>query len=641
MTLPHLHFTSLSPREQLGDIVDSYRWAAEALGYQTSYADRTFMPGVVNVLFFFWDVPWEVIAPYHPDCIVVNFEPMVPGTHAWRENYLGVLKQCYLWEYSQSNFQRNRELGFKVADYVSLAYEERAAPVLPLEAILPDAQQDIDVVFFGTLTARRAFLLERLLERGVRVVWTHAGTSWPPAERDDYLHRAKIALNFHNWDNSRVVEIARLSVLFRQRKAIVCELYPDSEIDPALRAAVVGAPYDALVDTIVALLANAPRRAALERTGLALFSQRPQTASVGPALSRFLQWRHQKNTVAGAGEGQLVSICLFVRATDTELARTLDAMARRTHRHIELLVFCEDLEGADIEAATRAAGVAGSVIRLPAGTGEAAAHNLALQRATGDALVFCAPGDADTPERLGRLTDFLAAHPEIDVVGHWQTLEGETLRFPELDHEIKADLLGPMPIERGVCLFSKRFLDRSGARHDTEFNAHGGFQFLCRCALAGARFAIIPEALQTHSADASASPVSAQRRAHLAMQARAPLLAALFPHLTHTESQLITQLYNDGWPPEADFAQRLLAAVGKACADAPGALGSERETLARVLRREVLRLIRVFFDAGLADQDWLDYQFNNAQVAALLAPIADQLPLRPTAAVDLGCVIPT
>ena len=74
MSLPHLHFTSLTPPELCGGIVESYRLAAERLGYPTSYADRTLHPGVINVLFFFWDVPWETIAPYHPDCIVVNLD---------------------------------------------------------------------------------------------------------------------------------------------------------------------------------------------------------------------------------------------------------------------------------------------------------------------------------------------------------------------------------------------------------------------------------------------------------------------------------------------------------------------------------------------------------------------------------------
>jgi hypothetical protein len=101
--------------------------------------------------------------------------------------------------------------------------------------------------------------------------------------------------------------------------------------------------------------------------------------------------------------------------------------------------------------------------------------------------------------------------------------------------------------------------------------------------------------------------------------------------LTQAQSQLLGQLYAHLWPPDAGFAERLLATLANACLHAPAALGSERETLARVLRREALRLIQVFFNAGMADRAWLDAQFGKAEVAWFLAPVSAQLPLRPSA----------
>lgn len=632
VTLPHLHFTSLSPRDQLGDIVDSYRLAAEKLGYPTSYADRCFLPGVINVLFFFWDVPWEVIAPYHPDCIVVNFEPLVPGTHAWRDNYFGVLRHCYLWEYSRSNFQNDRELGFKVADYVPLAYEEHAAPTLPLEDILPDAQQDIDVVFFGTMTPRRTAVLDTLIARGLRVKLTNGGEAWSTEERSGYLRRAKLALNFHNWDNSRVVEMGRLSTLFRQRKAVVCELYPDSEIDPLLRNAVVGASYAALVDTVIALLADPPRRAALEREGLHLFSRQQQAALVGPALDRYLQWRSQQKADPHAGAANRISVCLLARRAADQLSQTLEALRRSAHPSIELLVLGDEDCREPLEALTSVQGMDASVVCLPADSGTPAAYNLAMQLATGDSVVFCAAGDLDAPERLGRLSDFLASHPEIDVVGHASALtspSGGSMRFAELDHEIKADLLGPRPMGLRTCMFRKRFIDHSGVRFDSEFVVYGDLQFLCKCALAGARFAAIPDVLQTSSNIGEAvEDLHQQRLNRLASQARAPLFALLFPHLTQAESQLLGQLYGFQWPPEEDYAHRMLATLGKACAPMPGALDTGAEVLARVLRREALRLVQVFFQGGFIDRDWIERQFTIPEVATFLSPISAQLPHR-------------
>ncbi len=640
MVRPHLHFTSLTPRDLCGDIVETYRLAAEKLGYPTSYADRCLQPGAINILFFFWDVPWEVIAPYHPDCIVVNFEPMVPGTHAWRDNYLDVLRRCYLWEYSQTNFQRNRELHFNVADYVPLGWEEQAAPILPLAEILPDAQQDIDVVFFGTMTQRRADVLDALISRGLRVQLTNGGQSWTVEERDAYLRRAKLVLNFHNWDESRVVEIGRLSILFRQRKAVVCELYPDSEIENDLRAAVVGAPYHALTDTVLALLVDAPRRAALERASLPLLARRAQTEIIGPALDRFLQWRSQQALLAAPDQAICVSVCLMMdRGGHQSLVTTLAALKQQTLHNIELLVSAPI--GVDDETLTQLTALvsqgfapSAQVLRLPAGCDTAAARNMTMRRARGEYLVFLAPGDADTPDRLHRQLSFLEARPEIDVVGSWLAVDGdaaEPIRGAELDHEIKAELLGLQPLALRGCMLRKRFLDKANIRHDPEFAAHEELQFLCKCAQAGARFARIPAPL--HGEEIELEPARKMKPAlvaDFAIKARVPLIAHLFPQLSHHEVQRIAQLYAHLWAPEPDFAALLLAALAKASATAGCALGSERQTLARVLRREAVRLVQVFFEAKLIDREWLDIQYLNAEVALFLTPVSALMPWRPS-----------
>lgn len=633
MSLPHLHFTSLTPRELCGDIVESYRLAAERLGYPTSYADRTFHPGVINVLFFFWDVPWETIAPYHPDCIVVNFEPMVPGTHAWRDNYLGVLKQCYLWEYSQSNFQRNRELGFRVADYVPLAYEEDAAPVLPMDQVLPDDAQDIDVVFFGTMTQRRVDVIDALLKRGVRMAFTNGGQGWSIEERDGYLRRAKVVLNFHNWDNSRVVEIGRLSILFRQRKAVVCELYPDSELEPLLRGAVAGAPYDALVDTVITLLADAPRRAALEQAGLPLMRSLSQAVHVGPALERFLQWRRQQDPLPDAA--LRVAVCAHIDSWTAAWARTLGSLANGTLRPEWVITIAAGAE-AQVRKGLQAIGVApDQLLALPVGLDPATGRNWGMLATQADAMLFCEEGEQSTPDRLLRLSAFLASQPGLDIVSHWQlaadsAADGSPLRTAELDHEIKAELLGPQPLPLSHCLVRRRFVLERGLRHDPELGRHADLHFVCKCAAADARFGTLAEALFRPAPGAPLPVDDPVELGRLKARARQPWVQATFPHLTQHEIALLGELHAHLWAPDVDFATRLLRAVAKACEQAPEVHGTERETLARVLRRDAARLLTVFHHARLIDQAWMDARFEEKDIARFLAPIRPELPLRPS-----------
>ncbi|MCY1528585.1 hypothetical protein D9M68_636950 [compost metagenome] len=166
-------------------------------------------------------------------------------------------------------------------------------------------------------------------------------------------------------------------------------------------------------------------------------------------------------------------------------------------------------------------------------------------------------------------------------------------------------------------------------RHAPEFAVHDGLQMLCRCIVAGARFAVIPELL--HRAAPVAPPADLAHAASLAMRARRAVLRHLLPRSRMEDIDLIAQLYAHLWPPQRDFAEQLLRTVAQACAAlAPAGMPRiDAEMLTRALRTETLRLLQVFFQAGLADKPWLESLFETPEVAALLGPAANQLPVRP------------
>lgn len=628
MTRPRLHLTSLSQEEVCGDIVETFRLAIERLGYPTTYTHCHIEPGVINILFFFWDMPWSEIQPYHPDCIIVNFEPMVPGTHAWSEKYLEVLKRSYVWEYSKSNFQRNLELGYSNADYVALGWEPAAAEVVPLADILPDARQDIDVVFFGSLTQRRIVLLEKLIARGLRVE-LNRGRHWTLEERNDYVRRAKVVLNFHNWEDSRIVEVPRLSILMRHRKAVVCELYPDSEIEPWMRDAVVGAPYERLVEAVEELLADAPRRAVLEREGLERFTRPWTPPLVGPAIERFLDWRAQQADRFVATALPRVSVCLALGASPEAISRSLQSLASQRDIQLEVVLVAV-ADSKEFEAVLEKAALPDlRLVRLPLAFDRATARNMALAQSTGDYVVFLDAGDVAVPERLQRQAALLETCPEIDIAGCWCETDEGPLHFAEMHQDVVAEFLGPRPLLLSACMVRRSFLERSGVRHDPEFTVHDDLHMLCKSTAAGGRFAVVPEVLHTPGASPAASdPV---RAATLAMRARALVLAHLLPKSSGEDVTEIARLYAHLWPPTLAFAEHLLGTLANACirpSSAPEQQQVAHETLTRALRHEALRLLRVFFNAGLADKAWLERQFARDEVAAFLAPAANQLPAR-------------
>jgi hypothetical protein len=285
-----LHFTSLAPPHMVDDVVNTFVVAARKLGYEVSSERATLRTDAINIVCFAHQLLPQALQDMTVNSIVLNFEQLVSGSQAHTESYLALLRAHYVWDYSKTNLARYAEFGIDNGHYVPLGYEEEAANALHPESVLPDVLQDIDVLFFGSLSPRRERVLLAMKKKGLNVV-CNEGSLWDNAYRDELIRRSKLVLNMHFFDNSRIVEIPRLSMLFRQRKAVLCELYGDSEIFPELRQVVAGTACDDLADMAV-LLTSAPQlRRRLEHQGFETFRRRSQAAILGPALDDFFAWR--------------------------------------------------------------------------------------------------------------------------------------------------------------------------------------------------------------------------------------------------------------------------------------------------------------------------------------------------------------
>jgi O-methyltransferase/8-demethyl-8-(2,3-dimethoxy-alpha-L-rhamnosyl)tetracenomycin-C 4'-O-methyltransferase len=91
------------------------------------------------------------------------------------------------------------------------------------------------------------------------------------AERDALIARAKVVLNMHYYDSS-IFEIVRVSYLLANRKAVVAECHPGTDVDPGLREAVRAVPYDGLVEACQGLVRDEDARTGLEERGYTIFS---------------------------------------------------------------------------------------------------------------------------------------------------------------------------------------------------------------------------------------------------------------------------------------------------------------------------------------------------------------------------------
>ena len=162
------------------------------------------------------------------------------------------------------------------------------------------------------------------------------------------------------------------------------------------------------------------------------------------------------------------------------------------------------------------------------------------------------------------------------------------------------------------------------------WNVMQRFIYASECAAAGARFGTLAQALFRPAPGAPPTDDDPVELGRLQARARQPWVQAAFAHLTQHEIALLGELHAHLWAPDVDFATRLLRTVAKACEHAAEVHGTERETLARVLRREAARMLTVFHHAGLIDQAWMDARFEEKDIARFLSPIRPELPLPPS-----------
>ena len=208
------------------------------------------------------------------NAVIVNTEPM-RGGESVRPHYLELLARHPVLDYSPRNAALISErTGNPHVRVLRIGY------VPQLTRIASAAEQDVDVLFYGNLNERRRSVLREFAESGLNVRVLHFVYG---EERDHWIARSKIVLNLHYYDDL-IHEVVRSSYLLANRKCVVSECDDGTEIDEAVRAAVVAVPRDRIVATCVELARDDARRRALETEGFERFSRIDQATALAEAL---------------------------------------------------------------------------------------------------------------------------------------------------------------------------------------------------------------------------------------------------------------------------------------------------------------------------------------------------------------------
>lgn len=227
--------------------------------------------GRTNIVFGAHLLPPGTVLP--DDSIVYNLEQIVDGAIWVTPRYVELLRRHRVWDYSARNCLALENLGVREPVHVPLGH------ALSLERIAP-AREDIDVLFYGAYSARRLALLERLEQSGRKVVRSNGIYG---AERDALVARARVVLNVHYYEESRL-EVPRCLYLMANGRFILSETSPDAG-ETGLATGIAFAPYDGLEAACAHYLEHPAERASVAAAGRNLLRARQQSALLAPAVA--------------------------------------------------------------------------------------------------------------------------------------------------------------------------------------------------------------------------------------------------------------------------------------------------------------------------------------------------------------------
>lgn len=246
-----------------------------ALGRRVETVDNALDPKARNILLGSHLLGEADAARLPADTILFNLEQVAEIPRL--ASFLRAARRHRVWDYSPRNLEALARLTGGDAP------ETAHVPIgfVPELARIPAApEQDIDVLFYGSLNPRRAAVLKALEEAGLRVV---AVFDRYGAERDALIARAKLVLNLHFYE-TRIFEIVRVFYLMANAKAVVSECDPGTEIADDLRAGLALVPYDGIVEACLRLVRNEPARRRLEAAGFEAISRRSAADALRAAL---------------------------------------------------------------------------------------------------------------------------------------------------------------------------------------------------------------------------------------------------------------------------------------------------------------------------------------------------------------------
>lgn len=259
------------------EIIETVAWGLEQLGHQVSVRLNGFDPAATNILFGAHMLSLDAVRKLPKHSISYNLEQV---RHLDPKHFTPGQRLCLerfeIWEYSAANLATWRGLSNTRMKHVPIGY----APVLTR---IPKAvNQDIDVLIYGMSGPKRLAAFHQLSLAGMTTLFV---SGLYGEARDQLISRSKIVLNVNLHEQSQIFEIARVSYLLANRKAVVALKDPLTFVEDDVGAGVRFTTLEGLAADCRRILDDEAARVSLENSGFEIIARRDIRHILQGALS--------------------------------------------------------------------------------------------------------------------------------------------------------------------------------------------------------------------------------------------------------------------------------------------------------------------------------------------------------------------
>lgn len=256
------------------EIAETLHYGLQSLGYNSIITSEGQLPGRRHIVLGSNLLP-NYNLPLARDAILYNLEQVATDSYWICSKLIKLFQRHEVWDYNVQNQKALETMGVQVARILPIGYVEE------LTRIQPAQEPDIDVLFFGSITARRRKIINQMRAAGLQVK-TLFGVYG--RERDALIGRAKLVLNLHIY-STKILEMVRISYLLANKCTVLSEHSSNLQEDTKFSEGVAFADYNQLTERACELIHAPEKRKRLAQKGFELISARPISKYLRPAIT--------------------------------------------------------------------------------------------------------------------------------------------------------------------------------------------------------------------------------------------------------------------------------------------------------------------------------------------------------------------